>query len=249
MPAFAKFFSTLKGSREIVRSRPNHDLTIQAYKFNEDDLNVLKVRFQLAAEDHVISNIPNEKIEEFPEKYFCPKVNRKMLIDEDFDIRKISNFSDSPIRTFFRKMQIVTRNPLGMPESRTDDLVADLLRVVKMNDDPLMIAQHLPRKLYILNEPYVSAEPEFVVTKGVISMVFVEDKTLENTNRLCAYGEMQIAAELLACENDNVREDSKITDQVLFGENDKKSGLDLAHPDGRRKVLTALAKIRQYLLK
>ncbi|CAG8779748.1 14855_t:CDS:2, partial [Cetraspora pellucida] len=99
---------------------------------------------------------------------------------------------------------------------------------------------------------------------------------------------MQIAGEILACGDENIREAGEISDQVLFavrfisthvtfykaeipekywnelsiglpdkysvaikrwpGENKKLSGLDLADPEGRIAVLTALTKIRQFLL-
>ena len=106
-------------------------------------------------------------------------------------------------------------------------------------------------------------------------------------NRNRNFGETQIAGEILACGDENMRT-AEVVDQVMFavrvistyvtfyraeipaeywkelglglpqkqsivinrwpGENHIKSGLDLAEPDGRRAVLTALTKIRQSLL-
>ncbi|CAG8614748.1 5501_t:CDS:2 [Diversispora eburnea] len=74
---------------------------------------------------------------------------------------------------------------------------------------------------------------------------------------------MQIAAELLACGNKNIRGDAKITNQVLFAirfisiyvtfyKTEIPFGYwkELAkNPDERKAVLTTLTKIRQYLLK
>ncbi|CAG8836384.1 25774_t:CDS:1, partial [Racocetra persica] len=115
------------------------------------------------------------------------------------------------------------------------------------------------------------------------------DKSLRNIrDPRNEYGEMQIAGEILACGDENIREAGEISDQVLFavrfisthvtfykaeisekywnelsiglpdkysvaikrwpGENKKLSGLDLADPEGRIAVLTALTKIRQFLL-
>ncbi|CAG8630053.1 3414_t:CDS:2, partial [Diversispora eburnea] len=198
------------GSRIQVRHKLNQQLNTQAHKFNEDDLNALKVRFQPAAKDHVI---PNEKIEKFPEQYVCPKINRDMLSNEGFKVQEISDFSDDAVQTFFNKLHIVTRNPPGIPESRTDNLVADLLRIARLNNYPLEIAQQLPCKLHIFNKPYVSAKPDFVVTKGTISMIAVEDKTLQNVDPRFDFGEMQIAAEILSCGDENIRKVKKVTDQ------------------------------------
>ncbi|CAG8511805.1 13926_t:CDS:2 [Racocetra fulgida] len=293
MSAFVKFFSTPKGSRNIVRSllnHPNH-INIQASKFTENDVKALRVNFKPASEDLVI---PDEKIEDFPENFICPKINRDVLSKEEFEVREISDFSGGLVQTFFDKLHFVTRSPPGIPESSTDDLVDDLLRIARLNNYPFKIAffkirLHSPSKLYILNEPYVSATPDFVVKKGTISMVATEDKSLRNVDPKNHYGEMQIAGEILACGDENIRETGEISDQVLFavrfistyvtfykakipvkywkelgkglpkkysvaikrwpGENKKLSGLDLANPEGRIAVLTALSKIRQFLLK
>ncbi|CAG8493472.1 19261_t:CDS:2, partial [Dentiscutata erythropus] len=170
--------------------------------------------------------------------------------------------------------------------SKTDNLV---LRIVRMNNYPLILEQQQTSKLHILNEPFVSATPNFVVKKRTISMVISEDKSLQNVSKRNEYGEMQIAGEILACSDENDRRTRKIFDQVLFavrfistyvtfykaeipggywkelvtglpkkysvsikrwpGENDELSGLDLADPEGRMAVLTALTKIRRFLLK
>ncbi|CAG8744436.1 23401_t:CDS:2, partial [Dentiscutata erythropus] len=142
--------------------------------------------------------IPNEKIEDFPENYICPKINRDMLCKKEL-VREISDFSDGLVQTFFDKLNIVTRNPPGIPESSTDDLVADLLRIVHLNNYPLRIAQQQTSELHILNEPYVSATPDFVVKKGTTTMVISEDKSLRNIDARTEYGETQIAGEILAC--------------------------------------------------
>ncbi|CAG8539503.1 3155_t:CDS:2, partial [Diversispora eburnea] len=212
----------------------------------------LRVRFQPASEGHVI---PNEKVEEFPEQYVCPRINRNMLGNSEFKVGKISDFSDRKVQTFFHKLHLVTRNLPGISESRTG------------------VAQP-QSKLHILNEPYVSATPEFVINKETISMVIAEDKSLQNVSPRNDFGEMQIAGEILACGDENIRETGELSDQVLFavrfiyvtfykaeipakywneldvglpkkysvaikrwpGENKKRSGLDLADPDGRKTV-------------
>lgn len=135
MLMFIKFFSSLKDSQSIVRdllNHPNH-INTRASKFTKDDVEALRVKFQPASEDHVI---PNEKVEEFPEKYECPQINRDMLNKEEFKVREITDFSDSLVQTFFYKLHIATRN---QAESKTDDMVADLLRIARLNNYPLYI--------------------------------------------------------------------------------------------------------------
>ncbi|CAG8587638.1 10234_t:CDS:2, partial [Scutellospora calospora] len=224
-------------------NHPNYIYT-QASKFTKDDVGALRVKFQPASEDLVI---PNEKIEDFPKNYICPKINRDILDKAAFKVREINDISDGSVQTFFDKLHIVTRNPPGIPESSTNDLVADLLRIALLNYYPLKITQHPQSKLYILNEPYVSATPEFVVKKGTISMVITEDKSLRNVDPRNEYREMQIAGEILACGDENIRETGEVSDQLGIGlpkkylvtikrwpgENKKLSGLDLADPKGR----------------
>ncbi|CAG8580882.1 4879_t:CDS:2, partial [Ambispora leptoticha] len=217
------------------RALLNHPncINTQASKFTKDDVEALRVRFQPASEDHVI---PNEKVEEFPEQYVCPRINRNMLGNSEFK---------------------------GISESRTDVLVDNLLDISGLDEWPLNISAQPQSKLYILNEPCVSATPEFVINKETISMVIAEDKSLKNVSPRNDFGEMQIAGEILACGDENIRETGELFDQLDVGlpkkysvaikrwpgENKKRSGLDLADPDGRKTVLIALTKIRQFLLK
>ncbi|CAG8526413.1 1007_t:CDS:2 [Diversispora eburnea] len=154
MSMFIKFFSSLKDSRSIVRSLLNHPNHINAResKFTKDDVEALRVKFQPVSEDHVI---PNEKVEEFLEKYKCPQINRDMLNKEEFKVREIT-------------------------ESKTDDMVADLLRIAQLNNYPLYIEQHPSNKLHIL-------------------------ETLRNVDPANDFGEMQIDGEILACRSENTR--------------------------------------------
>ncbi|CAG8648251.1 2646_t:CDS:1 [Acaulospora colombiana] len=139
MSVIAKFFSTLKESRKIVRdllNLPNHNNT-QANKFTKNDVEAFRVKIQPASEDHVI---PNEVVKEIPEKYVCPRINRDMLDKAEFKVQEISDFSDRKVRTFFYKLHNVTRNIPGIPESRTDDLVFNLLNISGLDDWPLNIS-------------------------------------------------------------------------------------------------------------
>ncbi|CAG8616299.1 1034_t:CDS:2, partial [Diversispora eburnea] len=107
---------------------------------------------------------------------------------------------------------------------------------------------------------YVSATPEFVINKKEkMSVIIAEDKTFRNFIPFNGYGEMQIAAEILACRNENSRK--TVSDQVLFA---TRLSLPILHftklrfrrileelakdPNGRKVALTALTKIRQFLL-
>lgn len=52
--------------------------------------------------------------------------------------------------------------------------------------------------------------------KEEISMVITKDRSLRNINPKTRYGEIQIASEILACSDKNIRDNGEIYDQVLF---------------------------------
>lgn len=62
------------------------------------------------------------------------------------------------------------------------------------------------------------------------------------------FGEPQMMIEILACGSENIRRSRTVTDQTIFVVRVISSGLDLAEPDGRNEVLTALVKLRQFIL-
>ncbi|CAG8656699.1 15165_t:CDS:2, partial [Racocetra persica] len=202
--------------------------------------------------------------------------------------------SNNRVKTFLDKMHDVVMNEkvaTGTLESKTDTLVDDLLRIVDLNDWPLKLINHPLCRLVIKENQYVSADPEFVIANRKLSMVAIEDKHIKNVWKPSGFGETQIAVQIVACGNENIRATSKeeFINQTIFamrvistyvtfykavipaeywpefdhglpkeasvnvkrwpGENGKQEGLDLVEPDGRREVLGALTKIRQFLLR
>lgn len=87
MSTFVKFFSTLKNSRNIAESLLKHSchFNTQASKFTINDMKALRVNFQSASEDFVI---PNEKIEDFPENYICPKIIETCSVKQNSKLKK-----------------------------------------------------------------------------------------------------------------------------------------------------------------
>ncbi|CAG8640206.1 3246_t:CDS:2, partial [Diversispora eburnea] len=179
--------------------------------FTRNDMNLLGVIFKPASVEDVIPDIHDSK------KYLLPKINRKILEDKDFDVKKFVGISDNQVRTFITKMHWVLMNEKYVESTRefkTDSLVDNLLRLVKIDDYPLTIANHPLYRLSLFGKPYVSAEPEFVVSNKNVSMVVVEDKHLRNVKARTNFGETQLSAEILACGDENISE--KIIEQTVF---------------------------------
>ncbi|RHZ82532.1 hypothetical protein Glove_109g82 [Diversispora epigaea] len=282
------FYSTLVKS--IFNKKELFDIATSASQFLKDDMNMLGVSFIPApSEEHIIPIIPDSKIVNFPKEYLLPKINRKILKDEYFDVSKLDGISDDHARTFINKMNqvVVNEGQEGTREALTDTLVNHLLtNALDMDRYPLSIRFHPLCKLSLFDKSYISAEPEFVVSKRSMAMVVVDDKHIKNVGELTNYGETQLACEILACGNANAMD--KISDQTIFAmrvismhvtfykavipkeywvelykgfpkkksveimrwpiKNGKRTGLDLADPGGREKVLKSLVKIRQFVL-
>ncbi|CAG8709130.1 3430_t:CDS:2 [Ambispora leptoticha] len=287
---------SLTSQQRNKKAEPTNELPPSASKFRKIDMGALRVSFKSASgEDDVIPNvkdmgalrvsfksasgeddvIPNVKVTNFPDQYVLPHISGEILGNPKFDVSKFNCISDPQVQTFVTKLHNVVFNGFqvtGTDETFTDTLVDDLLRIVKLNDFPLMIS------VYIEDKPLVSAVPEFVVRDQDCALIGVEDKHLKNVRPVTGFGESQIALEVLACGNENtifaVRvistyvtfyraeipavywlelEEGLPTKQSVEirrwpPQNGLKTGFDLAEPDGRQTVLTSLIKLRQFLL-
>ncbi|RHZ82871.1 hypothetical protein Glove_103g73 [Diversispora epigaea] len=222
------FFSTLSDislliSRKIgkafLRKEGLPDIATSASLFIKDDMKTLKVKFIPApSKKHVIPIIPDFKITNFPNKYLLPQINRQILKDENFNVDKFG-ISDGYVRTFINKMNwvVINENQVeGTRNAKTDSLVNNLLRVADMDNDPLAIEFHPLCRIFLFNKHYISAEPEFVVSKRKRNkaLVVVEDKHLKNIRRVTDYGEAQLSAEIIACGNENTMDE--VSDQTIF---------------------------------
>ncbi|CAG8723310.1 13191_t:CDS:2, partial [Racocetra fulgida] len=100
----------------------------------------------------------------------------------------------------------------GTDESKTDTLVDDLLRIADLNVWPLKIL------IIIKEKPYVSADLEFVVANRKLNMVAVEDKHIKNIYSPSGFGETQIAANIIACGDENIRatDNEEPVDETIF---------------------------------
>ncbi|CAG8509458.1 1130_t:CDS:2 [Ambispora leptoticha] len=260
--------------------------------FTQDEVDLLRVKFQPASFEDVIPTTKDPVT--VPNEYLLPEINRRALSNADFDVEKLDKVSNNRVKTFIVKMHDVVMNEkvaTGTLESKTDTLVDDLLRVAELNDWPLKLINYPLCRLFIKEKKLVLADPEFVIANRNLSMVAIEDKHIKNVWNPSGFGETQIAVQIVACGNENIRSTSReeFIDQTIFamrvistyvtfykavipaeywsefkrglpkeasvnvkrwpGVNGKQDGLDLVEPDGRREVLGALTKIRQFLLR
>ncbi|CAG8556332.1 3168_t:CDS:2 [Diversispora eburnea] len=137
-----------------------------------------------------------------------PKLSIDINISaSDFARGYINEISDNDVRTFFDKLNIVTRNIVETPESRTDSIVHDLLHLVKLNSWSLI------------------GDKERVAI--VVRIDFGETQI---TAEILAYGDEN------KCEAGKFKVNDQNLMWVINRwpeENYMKNGLDLVEPDGR----------------
>ncbi|CAG8650699.1 6442_t:CDS:2, partial [Paraglomus occultum] len=190
------------------------NLPSSASLFKNSHIEVLRVRVNPAsAESDVIPTVEDTSI---PEEYIFPSINREMLEHPRFNVKNIGG--DKNVRTFFANLHDVVQNGMqvvGTDETFTDTLVDGLLRIAELDGWPLRIRNH-PFCILDVADSHVSSDPEFVVRKRNIFVVVAEDKHLRNVRPNNGFGESQISAEILACANENIRNEGyRYCDQTL----------------------------------
>ncbi|CAG8775048.1 13420_t:CDS:2, partial [Racocetra fulgida] len=173
-------------------------LSTTASGFDLRDLQLLRVTFQPTPfKSNVLPDVDDIG---FPEEYILPNISEKELLNKKFEIEDFKEISDDQVQTFLIDLHEIVKNvhsDEGMEEAETDTL-------------------------YIASEVYMTAKPEFVINKKNISMIVIEDKHIKSKNLIPTkcYGEAQLAAEMLACGNENMlriaSQTGAILDQTIF---------------------------------
>ncbi|CAG8553350.1 2281_t:CDS:2 [Paraglomus occultum] len=116
------------------------------------------------------------------------------------------------------KFSVIPRNA-GTAETKTDSLVDDLLCIVELNEWPTWIENHPLLRLFIKGQPHVSADPAFVINTRSTTYAHdcMRDKHIRKFRPETGFGEVQIAAEMLACGSENIGAARAVIDQIIFG--------------------------------
>ncbi|CAG8776489.1 8081_t:CDS:2, partial [Dentiscutata erythropus] len=212
------FDKYLVSSRKIARDKLKgrgfpSNISTTASGFDLKDLQLLKVNFQPTPFKNDI--LPNVDVSDFPEEYILPNISKKELLDTSFNVESFKEISDHQVQAFLTDLHEVIKDlhsNEGMEGSETDTLVYNLLfQIVGLHRYPLKI------RLYIASECYMIAKPEFVINRKNISMIVIEGKHIKNKNLIPSkgYGEARLAAEILACANENMLHTAHQTDVIL----------------------------------
>ncbi|RIA97277.1 hypothetical protein C1645_752475 [Glomus cerebriforme] len=187
--------------------------------FGPRDVRSLRVNFRpgINVQEVIPYHIPPDRVN-IPQEYALQDVNRALLQNENLDIAQLSQ--NDYVRSFIKKLhEVILSAKAGSNESWTNALVSHILyRVFDFDKWPLGINPHPRLKFMVGTEVSLTAIPEYVVKSHDYILLVVEDKHLNNnaigpTND---YGEPQIAGEILACGNENVREARISYDVTVF---------------------------------
>ncbi|RGB33887.1 hypothetical protein C1646_703352 [Rhizophagus diaphanus] len=195
-------------------------LSNYASLFNLRDLRSLRVTFRSATQaSEVIPTHLNTIIPQEAQDYILPNVNRAMLENLRLNVNPLSN--NSIVKTFIHKLHQTVLNSVlqvGTSETFTDTLVAHLIfRTVNFDQWPMIVKLH-PTLKFSVGRTTLSAVPEFVINLHLngkqYSVLIIEDKHLNNVTPTNDYGEPQIAAEIIACGDENIRQGRRIFDDM-----------------------------------
>jgi hypothetical protein len=125
---------------------------------------------------------------------------------------------DNKSKTFVELMNYIIENEnlvIGTEESRTDAFVNHMLEKLEFGEYPLMI-QPQPLSKFCVYTKEISSKSDFAILKNKYIMLVDEDKHIKNTGPTSAWGEHQIAGELIASAYCNYSVSKKKYNSLLY---------------------------------
>ncbi|CAH1764817.1 9945_t:CDS:2 [Entrophospora sp. SA101] len=235
-------------------------LSNSASMFNLRDVRALKASFCSTHANYVI---PRRTVN-VPEEYILPNIDHALLGREDLDINQLSQ--NNHIKTFINKLHKVVKNArldIGTSEALTDTLVAHLIfLIVDFNQWPLEVKLH-PTFKFSVGHAVLSVKAKFVIDYKNYSILVVD---VQNTRQATmTYDVIIFVVRVISTYVTFYRSviHKGYWDELGIGCPRQQSitifrwpgnssvpfvGFDLAEPHGRKNVLEALCKIRQFIL-
>ncbi|KAF8931142.1 hypothetical protein EDD21DRAFT_187014 [Dissophora ornata] len=177
-------------SKEFVRQKSTSAFTMA-------DLSALKIRY-----------VGVKRVEEmFPRSADTGPYKHLLLQGiKHADILAVNldrdNRFDNEEKGFIQRLRRIIESEtvtIGTEESKTCDMVGDLLFALGLNKFPLSVSRESMFKLDLGIGEDVTSKPEFTVEKGKRVLFVDEDKHIKYINRTKQWGEFQLAGEMLVC--------------------------------------------------
>jgi len=193
-------YQTISGQIPLNIVQNVHQLANSTSEFRIIDIKSLNVEFYNATTSDEISSINiSECIKNVPQEVYVSNAD-VITIKECINDYSCINKFEKKSKTFVQLMNYVLENETvvsGTNESRTDAFVNHILEKLEFGEYPLMI-QPQPLYQFKVHTKIISSKYDFAVIKDKHVMLVDEDKHISNTGPSYAWGEYQIAGELIA---------------------------------------------------
>lgn len=177
------------------------DSTSDFTKIDVDSLNIIFKNYE-----DIIPEIKNENID-VPILATLNNVNQNDILslnENDEDKAFSLGICNENMNLFMSLISIIKNEELirGTDESKTDTFVNYLFRIIEYDKYPLMFELKTTCKFEVGNK-FITSEFDFGVKRKKTVLLLDEDKHFKNTGRSKAWGEYQIAGEILAAAVNN----------------------------------------------
>lgn len=203
-------------SGQVVSNKHKHVKQFADYtsEFRHIDINTLNVEYQEVKHKDELCEPCDMKQLVIPEEVYMSNLDVNILINN----KELFDKLDKKTKTFVKLIEYIMENESlvrGTEESRTSAFVNHLLDKLDFGEYPLMIQ---PQPLYKFNvyTKEISSKFDFAIMKDTNIMIIDEDKHIRNTGPPSAWGEYQIAGELIAGAYCNYSKSSKKYKDILY---------------------------------
>ena len=153
-----------------------------------------------------------------PDEVYVSNLSKRAIVNALEDKHMFDKL-DRKSKTFVLLMNHVMENEVtlrGTEESRTDAFVSHILEKLEFGEYPLMI-QPQPLFKFRVYTKEISSKLDFAVIKDKRTMLIDEDKHIKNTGPASAWGEYQLAGELIASAYCNYSISTRDYNSILYG--------------------------------
>lgn len=191
------------------------DYTSDFRKIDVTTLNVIYT--EVTKPDELCAPCSNLGELSIPSEVYVSDLTSAQIRSTVYDAELFSKL-DNKSKTFVQLMNYIMENESlvrGTEESRTDAFVNHMLEKLGFGEYPLMI-QPRPLSKFSVHTKEISSKSDFTIFKDRRVMLVDKDKHIRNTGPTSAWGEYQIAGELIASSYCNYSLFSRKYKNVLY---------------------------------
>jgi len=185
--------------------------------FRKIDVNSLNIVFRDVSDQPNIVRIDPIAVRDVPREVYVSDLSASRIREIARDPKAILTL-ERKSRTFVQLMAYLMENESvvkGTEESRTDAFVQHLLEKLEFGEYPLMIQPQAIFRFKVHTKE-ISSKYDYAVMRGPKVVLVDEDKHSRNTGPTSAWGEHQIAGEIVSGAYSNYSFDTKSYDGIIY---------------------------------